>query len=131
MPFDWLIAGFDFGYFRFNGSRNNIDNVTVMPAIVKAGIMLPLFSFFSAVPLIGAGYSYSSISYHVRSSVDAGSIESISRSGFDPMVKAGLIVQGDIAKSVIIKAGMEYSAIFEKEGRMSYFTTFAGAYTIF
>jgi hypothetical protein len=131
MPFDRFIAGVDFGYFHITGSRDNIDSVTIIPVMAKAGIIMPLFSFISAVPSIGAGYSYNSITYKVRSTVDAGKIESITRSGFDPMVTAGFMVQGDIAKSVILKAGMEYSTLLEKDGRISFYSAFAGAYMIF
>ncbi|MFH0977456.1 MAG: fibronectin type III domain-containing protein [Spirochaetota bacterium] len=131
MPVHWLMFSLESGYFTFTSANDQVDSLFMVPITAKAGIRLPLFSFFSAVPVVGLGYSYSKIAYKSRDSYIAGKIYSMEDTGFDPIAVGGLTLHADIAKSVIINVGLEYTTIFEKDGRMNYFTAFAGAEILF
>lgn len=126
---NWSI-GLETGYFTFICAEY-VKSMFMVPVLLEYDYRLHLFYSFSFRPVLKAGCSYNTIEYEIRQKSDPLLTGKASSSSFDPLAAAGGYLQFDINENFNVYAGAEYSAIFQKSGRMNYAAFSFGAGIIF
>jgi len=110
-------AGIESGYLIFSGADKDIKNLSMIPLLAMADYRLPLFYTFFARPVVKAGAVYQMTEYtKYRPEIT----ESYKKNGFNPMASIGAYLELGITDYLKINAGAEYTAFFQKSGRMSF-----------
>ncbi len=113
-------AGFETGYLCFNGVDNEIKSMAIIPMLLTADYKLPLFFTLSLRPVVKGGYGYVMTEYIIHDPADPFETETVNRNAFNLMASGGLFLELGFTDNYSIFGGAEYSAIFEKSGRMSF-----------
>lgn len=114
-----LNIGFETGYVVFSCAEE-VKRMYMIPALVEMGYRMPLFYTVSLRPVLKSGMSYDVIEYIVHDKADPLIVSIEAKSSFDPMASAGLYVEYGVAETIDLFAGAEYSALFQKSGRMDF-----------
>ncbi|MBN2401070.1 MAG: fibronectin type III domain-containing protein [Spirochaetes bacterium] len=116
-----LDIGLSLGYWKYSGGED-VNSSYMIPIMATAQYRYEAFDSFFIAPRAAIGMSYNSISYKWESPSFTGTKEEKSRSGFEPIIMAGLSVRYEFLDFWTVSAGANYGIIYETGGPMSFVT---------
>jgi len=116
----YFSAGFETGFFRFEGTDRDIKKMSVVPLLLLVNYSVPLFSKVSLRPVIKAGAGYQMFEYLRHPQSDPSDPEVYKKDRFNPMLAAGCFIETGLTDMVSVFGSGEYYSIFQKSGRMSF-----------
>lgn len=122
--------GLESGLLLFNPAEE-IKSMIMIPVLLEIDYRIPLVHAFSFRLALKAGGSYDMIQYLVHDKTDPLITSTTNKSGFDPMVGAGGYLHYTVTERMDVFCGADYSAIFQKSGRMMFMNFSFGAERIF